>query len=270
MKFQYLGTAAAEGWPALFCNCDNCEKARKAGGKNIRTRSQALIDDTLCIDIPPDTYAHILQNNLEAYKWTGLIVTHTHSDHFHSSDLTNWHPPFGLSGSFLQVYGNEGVVETVTRLLDGRDPERKRMNVTLVQHFVPFYHGKYEITPLPANHDKNQNCHIYIIEDGQSRVLYGNDTGYFPDSVWPFIEGMHFDLVSLDCTHVLDHNRHNHMSLDVCNEVKERMLASGCDEKTKFIVTHFSHNGIAIHDELLPHAEALGFDVAYDGMIINL
>jgi len=40
MKFQYLGTAAAEGWPALFCNCDNCEKARKAGGKNIRIRTQ--------------------------------------------------------------------------------------------------------------------------------------------------------------------------------------------------------------------------------------
>ncbi|HBJ10614.1 MAG TPA: carbon-phosphorus lyase, partial [Ruminococcaceae bacterium] len=38
MKFQYLGTAAAEGFPGMFCSCDTCEKARKAGGRNIRTR----------------------------------------------------------------------------------------------------------------------------------------------------------------------------------------------------------------------------------------
>lgn len=39
MKLQYLGTAAAEGFPGMFCNCTACERARKAGGKNIRTRS---------------------------------------------------------------------------------------------------------------------------------------------------------------------------------------------------------------------------------------
>ncbi len=270
MKFQYLGTAAAEGWPALFCSCDNCERARKAGGKNTRTRSQAVIDDTLCIDLPPDTYAHILQNGLEAYRWTGLVVTHTHMDHFHRDELTNWFTPFAHHDGFLKVYGNEGVVEAVNQVLQRRDPERKRMDVTLVQDFVPFTHGKYTITPLPADHDKNQNCHIYVIEDGQSRVLYGNDTGYFDESVWEYIRGMRFDLVSLDCTHVILENRHNHMSLSVCNEVKERLLASGCDEKTTFVVTHFSHNGNAIHDELVPMAEEYGFLVAYDGMVINL
>ena len=55
MKLQYFGTAAAEGWPALFCGCDACRRAREAGGRNIRTRSQALIDDKLLIDFPADT-----------------------------------------------------------------------------------------------------------------------------------------------------------------------------------------------------------------------
>ena len=27
MKVRFLGTAAAEGWPAVFCNCENCKKA---------------------------------------------------------------------------------------------------------------------------------------------------------------------------------------------------------------------------------------------------
>lgn len=43
MKITYLGTAAAEGFPAMFCNCEYCREAKKLGGKNIRTRSQAII-----------------------------------------------------------------------------------------------------------------------------------------------------------------------------------------------------------------------------------
>ena len=31
MKFKYLGTAAAEGWPAMFCSCDACNRARTSG-----------------------------------------------------------------------------------------------------------------------------------------------------------------------------------------------------------------------------------------------
>ena len=45
MKLTYLGTAAAEGVPALFCRCDFCRYARKAGGREIRTRAGALLDD---------------------------------------------------------------------------------------------------------------------------------------------------------------------------------------------------------------------------------
>ena len=53
MKLTYLGTAAAEGWPAAFCNCDGCRAARRLGGRNIRTRSQALVDDALLLERTP-------------------------------------------------------------------------------------------------------------------------------------------------------------------------------------------------------------------------
>ena len=55
MQFQYLGTAAAEGWPAVFCRCKYCLEAQRLGGKNIRTRSQAIVNDDLLLDLPPDT-----------------------------------------------------------------------------------------------------------------------------------------------------------------------------------------------------------------------
>lgn len=61
MKIRYLGTAAAEGWPALFCSCPICTQARERGGKNLRTRTQAVLDGELLIDFPPDTYCHALR-----------------------------------------------------------------------------------------------------------------------------------------------------------------------------------------------------------------
>ena len=64
MKITYLGTAASEGLPAPFCTCEVCRRAREAGGKSVRTRSQALVDESLLIDFPPDTYLHWLRTSL--------------------------------------------------------------------------------------------------------------------------------------------------------------------------------------------------------------
>ena len=54
MEIQYLGTAAAEGLPALFCDCETCRKARNIGGKEVRTRTQSVVDGKILIDFPPD------------------------------------------------------------------------------------------------------------------------------------------------------------------------------------------------------------------------
>ena len=69
MVLQYLGTAAAEGIPALFCQCLVCRAAQKAGGREIRTRSGALIDGKLKLDFGPDSYVHMLRYGLD---YTGL------------------------------------------------------------------------------------------------------------------------------------------------------------------------------------------------------
>ena len=88
MEFTYLGTAAAEGWPAVFCRCKYCLEAQRLGGKNIRTRSQAIINDDLLIDLPPDTYLHKLAHNLDLTRVKYLLLTHCHMDHFYPQELT--------------------------------------------------------------------------------------------------------------------------------------------------------------------------------------
>lgn len=75
------------GWPALFCTCDNCRRAAKAGGRNLRTRSQAAVDDKLLIDFPADTLAHMYYSGLDLPRIRDCIITHSHSDHLYPADL---------------------------------------------------------------------------------------------------------------------------------------------------------------------------------------
>ena len=109
MKIRYLGTAAAEGWPALFCSCPICTHAREQGGKNLRTRTQAILDGELLLDFPPDTYCHALQHGLELAKVRTLLVTHSHMDHWFPTDLIHRHEHFGhgYTGGLRQP-GGEG------------------------------------------------------------------------------------------------------------------------------------------------------------------
>ncbi len=61
MNVFFLGTGAAEGIPALFCDCTICKATKKTGGPDKRTRSTVLIDETIKIDLPPDTLYHVHQ-----------------------------------------------------------------------------------------------------------------------------------------------------------------------------------------------------------------
>ena len=75
MKFMYLGTSASEGYPAYFCECENCKKARKLGGKNIRGRAQAIINNELLIDWNADTLSRINKYGFSFSRLKAVIIT---------------------------------------------------------------------------------------------------------------------------------------------------------------------------------------------------
>ena len=87
MKIKYLGTAAAEGVPAIFCRCEVCRKSKAAGGRNIRTRSQSIIDDRLLLDFCPDTFIHTLRDNIDLISIKSCLITHAHEDHLYPQDI---------------------------------------------------------------------------------------------------------------------------------------------------------------------------------------
>lgn len=276
MKFQFLGTAAAEGIPALWCRCDACRRSRELGGRAIRTRSQALIDDTLLIDFPADTYKHFLDNRLDLTNVSACLITHSHSDHLYPKDLATLMPGFSHTqdGYHLSVYGSDKVGEAISDQMS-RLEKTGLASFTEVKAFAPFAVGRYTVTALTAIHDPGAGPLYYMITDGEKTVLYAHDTHFFHDDVWAYFkeQGVHFDLVSLDCTNAcLPLNYIGHMGLAENVQVKERMRSEGmADENTVFVSNHFSHNGISVvYDDFVLAAAKEGFRVSYDGMILEL
>jgi phosphoribosyl 1,2-cyclic phosphate phosphodiesterase len=275
MRLQYFGTAAAEGFPALFCHCDVCKRAWKAGGKNIRTRSQALVDDMILIDFPADTYMHVLQGGLDLTRIEHCLITHHHSDHLCVADFTMRRRHFAYPDDMppLHVYGTSAVEAEMETVLKKVSPAISRLLFHRITPFVPFKIGSYLVIPLKANHASALEPVIYLIGQGEKNLLYAHDTGSFPAETLEYLKSrrIRMDLLSLDCTNgLLTGCRDYHLGLDTAAEATEQLKENGnADSLTKVCVNHFSHNGLAIYDEMLPAAEKYKFLVSYDGMTVH-
>ncbi len=267
MKLTFLGTAAAEGFPAVFCNCEYCNEARRLGGKNVRSRSQALVNDDLLIDLPADTYWHFINNGIEGDKIKYLLITHSHSDHLYPNELGMRNGAFAhdMRAPELKVFCSEGAYNKITGFI----PEPKGFSVTKVTPFETFSIGDYEVTPLPARHFAGDGAVFYIIK-GEKTLLYGHDTGYFYDEVLEFIEKkeIYFDMISLDCTNIdipIGDNG-GHMGISNIKRLTKGLEAiSAVDNKTIKYINHFSHNGNPIHHLLEIKAAEIGFKASFDG-----
>lgn len=276
MKFQFLGTAAAEGIPALWCRCDACRRSRDMGGRAIRTRSQAIINNELLIDFPADTYKHFLDNRLDLTEVKWCFITHSHSDHLYAVDFGNLNPGFShvQDGYCLRVYGSDKVGEKLAPVMDSL-AAKGLASYTCLGAFDTVTAGRYTVTALPAIHDENAGPLFYMISDGEKTVLYAHDTHYFHEDVWTYFkkQGVHFDMVSLDCTNAcLPLTYVGHMGLEENVQVRRRMLDEGyADEMTRFVCNHFSHNGISVvYDDFVSVAGQEGFLVSYDGMTVEI
>lgn len=272
MKLHFYGTGASEGFPSLFCECEYCKKARITRGKDIRTRASCQVDDHLLIDFSPDTYAHELYGGLDLTKIRDLLVTHSHPDHFYASDIGGILPPMAkvADGRTLGIYGNKRIEQIVNETLAGFDGWEKRISLQSVNAFEAFEIGEYYIVPLKADHMKEEECLLYIIEREGKTLLYGHDSAMFPEDTWKAMSGYSFDCVVMDCTSV-DKDRYfpSHMGISDNIRIKSRMIREGmASGQTRFIATHFAHSFAPFHERLTELFQSDGIIPAYDGMEI--
>ena len=77
MEVKFLGTGAAEGIPAINCECNHCTRARKEGGRLLRGRSAILFKlpgYNMLVEAPPDIRELI--NRHQVHDLQGILVTH--------------------------------------------------------------------------------------------------------------------------------------------------------------------------------------------------
>lgn len=274
MRLRYLGTAAAEGIPAVFCNCPVCADARRLGGRDLRTRTQAIVNDDLLIDLPPDTYAHYLAYGFDLPNITELLVTHSHTDHFYATELEMRCSPLAYpEPPVMRIYCNEAVARKFHSLMPAKYNVEKNFSIVRALPFVPLAIRGYSVVPLLARHDKAEECLLYLISSGGKTILYGNDSGIFPERTFEYIEesGVRIDLASFDCTAMGNKDGKNHMGLADVVETRDRLSRMGAmDGGTVSVITHFSHNGGLTRSQLEAAASSEGFLVAYDGLSLEI
>ena len=283
MKIKYWGTAAAEGVPGIFCNCETCRLAREHKGRRVRSRSQLLINDDLLIDFGPDTYSNSLRFDYNLTHLEHLLITHPHEDHLYSEEL--WHRLKGFACEIgtpsLSVHGSE---DTLMKLCEVDKEvkgfqQQQRVLYDVMKPYETRQIGRYMVTPLPACHSTKQPF-VYLIEEGGKSFLMLNDTGRPSYDVYDYLikRGIVLGAISFDTTYgnenvlakygAADH----HMGLMDNVAVKSFLDMNGVSNaETVCVVTHFSHQGIdADYEKMCAHAERFGFIVSYDGLEIEI
>lgn len=283
MKFTFLGTSAAEGYPNPFCTCENCVAARRLGGHGLRKRASLLVNDDLLIDMGPDIIAASQDLGISLATVSFCLQTHSHSDHLDPANLSIRQADWGVPDvPHLAFYagsaGLERMAATFERDLAGFNPldtdaaSRLRASFHEVVLGRPFKIGRYEVVAVPANHDPGAGSVLYGIRSDGHALFYGTDTAPFLDETWRTLRELawRFDCVVLDHTYGFVDGPRDHLTATDFIEHARRMREEGLmSDSSRVFATHISPETNPPHAQMADLALRHGYEVAYDGMTIE-
>lgn len=262
----------------MFCFCPICNNARTRGGKELRRRSLAIIDDALVIDMPCDARDSLLSGGVDTSKLRHFLITHNHFDHFIADNFIGRPEGMGEMNVYVSPGSGEAFAARCEKLAAA--PVPKNLNpinvphVRLIRAFECFSAGDYEVTALEAAHAAGLEALNYLIVRGEEAVLWLHDSGMLTESTkqWLSEHCPKLSLVSMDCALPDgDVACKEHMNLRACADTADFLRRIGCvDEETRLVLSHISHNTRATHEQLLSEGKAYGFRLAFDGELIEL
>jgi len=284
MLVTFLGTAAANAFPEAFCKCDHCEQARLHGGASLRKRSALLVNDDLLIDLGPDIMAASQMHRCSLTNVRFCLQTHPHADHFDPSHFLSRSPGFGVVGApELNFYASAETIQRAAMTFE-RDladysllsvEAEKLLNLAIhtIEPFVPFTFGSYRVIAVPANHAPGMGAMLYAVEANGRSIFYGIDTAELFEQAWQsFIRfNLQFDQVILDHTYGLRESGSDHLSASQFVQHIARMRREGILKPDgRAFATHIAHQGNPAHTDLVEYARSQGYEVAYDGLILEI
>ncbi len=268
MTIRLLGTGAADGIPGFFVDNEVSRWARENGGKDIRTRSGAVVDGVLKIDFPPDTFHQAVRDRLNPRDWTGVVFTHSHEDHLAVAEIQYALFPFTDRDHLgLSLYGNAQVCSKFRE----RYPDWP-MDLVETHSFVPYNHASYTITPIQARHKEDEDCQNLIIQRDDKTLLYATDTGLWSHETFEFLTQFKLDLLVIECTDGLRKGTYaGHLDLEACVEVVDALRQTGVlDRSSRVVTTHHASTGGARHCDLERALGKHNIQPGYDGMTIRI
>jgi phosphoribosyl 1,2-cyclic phosphate phosphodiesterase len=272
MRLTFLGTGGSEGYPAAFCTCERCARARALGGPNLRRRSSLLVDEALLVDLGPDVTAALQATGRTLAHAHTILITHLHDDHFlpislkyrRRSYVAQELPPLTLVGS----------APTLARL--GSVPfsaDELRLQTRLAVPGEWLEADGYRVLPLGANHNPRQGLEalVYVIADANAAVLYATDTGPLPEPTWRALASTRLDAVVLDAAFWADAGADDHLTVDGVLEHVRRLRACGALRPGgRAFGTHFSHRSQPEHARVAARLAEGGVEAAFDGLEVEL
>lgn len=273
MDFLFLGTAASEGCPGLFCDCERCLQYQEHSGRSIRLRQGALINDNLLIDSGPDLHAAARQQQLRLSRITTLLVTHFHEDHWLSANLLYRHHWFRERPvPLLTIYGGIRLESEIEQLCSRHNITLEDMNIEyrIVRPNDRFNSGNYAIQAYAATHNPSVDPLIFTIEQDGSRLIYACDTGPLSVETREGLAGFSAGTLVMENT-MGEETAETHMGrADFITTVAYLKANGGLSQDAQIIATHFSHHYHPPHEELAIELATFGITPAYDGMQITI
>ena len=254
MKIHFLGTGAAEGIPALGCDCAHCTRTRNEGDKLARERNAILISlpgYELLVDCAPDIRE--LANKYQITKLDGILATRSRYDHIGGIKEFEWWP------GRLDFLAEDTLFETIKR-------EHWTETLEAVMFHIPYYPGAslyfndFSIVPFAAR--RQRPIFGFSIKENDVRVVYTSDTparltNYARRVMWKC------DLLIVN-TPTFDKALENHINMLEAIELKDQV------EAKKMILTYINNENKP-HDELEEFMRQVeGVSVAYDGMMLEV
>lgn len=290
MRITFLGTAAAELYPGVWCQCDYCSYARKHGGRNIRFNSAIHFAEKCLVDLPPDTVNGAIKYGIDLLATELLLCTHSHGDHFHPS-LLQWryrvHGVDSMSESDravaycarfgdlpqLRIFGNRKVFEKLSPFLLRYELADHALDFTIVEAYHEYSCAGVDFIPMIASHvDANEERGlIYLIGAQGKTFLYATDSGTYTDRTRDCIRAHKVDAVIMECTYGQAEKGGGHMSFSQMEAEVRFFIESGVfTGAPRVYLTHLSPHRTPPYDQLSEALNGTCISSAYDGMVLDL
>lgn len=244
-----------------------------------------MIDDDLVIDFGPDLDSASRDFGIVLADVRWVLQTHPHADHILPLHAVARGVSWGAEGAKpLEWFGAQSSIDTIVNGIGKSAPKMDmavndsapvvKLRLTTIHSWQEITFGSYRVQTIAANHDPDVDPMLFAIEKNGRRLLWASDTTRLPEETWPRIAelGWKFDVV------VFDHNdgftrpsSPTHMGSDAAIAEFTHLKSLGiATEETRLFGTHIAHHSNSTHEVESARARALGYDIAFDGLVVEV